>query len=52
LNLTAKSEGKSPHYEFHKEGCPWLEQIERRKKIGNFIDCREAIKYAKLFYLG
>ncbi len=50
LNLTAKYEDGIKHYEVHEENCAWLDKTDDREELGNFSDCREAIKEAKKRY--
>lgn len=37
-------------HEVHKEGCYWLPKFENRKYLGEFNNCKDAVKEAKKEY--
>lgn len=47
VNMNAQSTGE---HEVHKEGCFWLIQAKNKKHLGNFSNCKLAIREAKKHY--
>ena len=38
------------HHEVHTGKCPYFEFIQSKKYLGNFSNCRDAMKEAKKYY--
>lgn len=38
-------------HEVHVEACPWLPISEHRLYLGNFSNCRDAVREAHRYYL-
>ncbi|WNM19128.1 hypothetical protein [Flavobacterium capsici] len=47
VNKNAQSNGD---HEVHKETCIYLPRLENRKYLGDFTNCRDAVKEAKKTY--
>lgn len=47
VNKNAQSNGD---HEVHKAGCSWLPKVENRIYLGNFNNCKEAVRKAKEYY--
>tara|TARA_R110002072_G_scaffold75624_5_gene177881 strand:- start:3952 stop:4158 length:207 start_codon:yes stop_codon:yes gene_type:complete len=47
VNKNAQANGD---HEVHKSTCSWMPNAENRLFLGNFDNCREAVKEAKKYY--
>ncbi|CAL2078877.1 hypothetical protein [Tenacibaculum sp. 190524A05c] len=47
VNKNAQENGD---HEVHKFGCFWLPKVENRIYLGNFTNCKDAVKEAKKHY--
>ncbi len=47
VNKNAQTNGD---HEVHTTGCSWLPKVENRIYLGDFINCKEAVKEAKQHY--
>lgn len=46
-----KNSQSSGDHEVHKTGCSWLPIIENRIYLGNYLNCKNAVRKAKTNYL-
>ena len=47
VNMNAQSTGE---HEVHREDCSHIPNAENRKFLGNFDNCKDAVKKAKEYY--
>ncbi|MCL6296276.1 hypothetical protein [Jejuia spongiicola] len=47
VNKNAQSNGD---HEVHKAGCSWLPKVENRIYLGDFSNCKGAVRKAKEYY--
>lgn len=47
VNDNAQANGD---HEVHKEGCSWMPKLENRTYLGNFSNCRDAVREARKHY--
>ena len=47
VNKNAQENGD---YEVHKSGCSWLPKVDNRTYLGNYDNCKSAVKEAKKYY--
>ena len=47
VNKNAQDNGD---HEVHKDGCAWLPKIENRIYLGNFSNCKDAVREARKYY--
>lgn len=47
VNKNAQSNGD---HEVHEQGCSFMPSDENRKYLGNFSNCRDAVREAKKHY--
>ena len=47
VNKNAQANGD---HEVHKLGCTWIPNVENRIYLGEFDNCKDAVKEAKKYY--
>ena len=48
---TDSSTNPNNNHEVHTEDCIWLPSASKRKYLGYYSDCADAVRKAKLYYI-
>ncbi|KAB2967374.1 MAG: hypothetical protein F9K15_13405 [Zoogloea sp.] len=48
--VNKNAQPNSKDHEVHKEGCTWMPESQNRIYLGDFSNCRDAVKKAKQFF--